>query len=133
VLFCERLAQSRVTTLVLVPSLLTQLLELKTSALETLDTLVCSGESLSVDLIRRVKARYPRVRLYNFYGSSEVNGDVTAGVCSDSNNVAQLEHSLVGRPIWNTRYTCWMRGAVRYRWGWWERSTSVGRELREGI
>jgi amino acid adenylation domain-containing protein len=102
-LFARQIAQFKVTTLVLVPSLLAHLVEIELFALESIEVLICSGERLAPDLIQRVKKRYPRIRLLNFYGSSEVNGDATALDCAELPDALDLERSVIGRPIANMR------------------------------
>src|SRR5262249_50117914 len=100
-LFAKRVEQFGVSNLVVVPSLLGHLLEVEASGLDEVETLICSGERLAPELIRRVKTAYPQVRLFNFYGSSEVNGDSTALECSVE--METPDRSIIGRPISNTR------------------------------
>ena len=100
----ETLAATRVTRVVLVPSLLDALLENEpdlASRLGTIELWTCSGEALSVDLLRRFRAALPRARLLNLYGSSEVAADVT---CCDTAelDLATLDSVPIGRPISNT-------------------------------
>ncbi|WP_338861601.1 non-ribosomal peptide synthase/polyketide synthase [Mycetohabitans rhizoxinica] len=100
-LFARRLRQAGVSHLVIVPSLLRALLEGEADQLGMLRMLICSGERLAPELARRVVAIWPKIQLLNFYGSSEVNGDVT---CYEYGSVKQVPpQAIIGRPISNTR------------------------------
>lgn len=100
--FCRILVASGVSNLIVVPSLLRLLLDNDTAVFANIRTLVCSGEKLTEDLIHEVKKRYPRIRLFNFYGSSEINGDSIVFECA-SEDASPSGRSVIGRPIWNTR------------------------------
>jgi surfactin family lipopeptide synthetase C len=98
--FLERLAQEQVTRVVVVPSLLRVLLEMKKdlgSALPRLREWFVSGEELGEELWERFQERVPGGRLVNLYGSSEVAGDATWYELEAGSGVA------IGRPIANTR------------------------------
>ena len=91
-----------VTWIVLVPSLLKALLDRPQAIaqrLKTLRTVIVSGEALTAELVGAFRSVFPTVRLVNFYGSSEVAGDVTAF------DTAKMEVSdpaapvPIGRPI----------------------------------
>ncbi|SME90659.1 amino acid adenylation domain-containing protein [Tistlia consotensis] len=72
--------ERRVTRLVLVPSLLRIWLDGLPDLGERLASLrvcVSSGEALPAELAARFRARLPRCRLLNLYGSSEVSADAT--------------------------------------------------------
>ncbi|WP_051711496.1 non-ribosomal peptide synthetase [Andreprevotia chitinilytica] len=97
------LAQQRITNLTVVPVLLRVLSEMPTTALASLRTLVCSGELLPAELSQRFKQAHPHVRLFNFYGSSEVNGDSTALEYADEAALGDANRALIGKPIANTR------------------------------
>ncbi|MGD7321660.1 amino acid adenylation domain-containing protein [Ralstonia pseudosolanacearum] len=99
--FARRLRQTGVSHLVVVPSLLKYLLQSGEPRLDGLRTLVCSGERLAPELARQCLAAYPQVRLLNFYGSSEVNGDATFYRYAGPEHVPA--HSVIGRPIANTQ------------------------------
>ncbi len=91
------LARHRVTRLTLVPSLLGLLLA-RASDLASLRVCVCSGEALPRALANHFYEVLPQASLWNFYGSSEANGDsVAARVERDDLPVS------IGRPIWNTQ------------------------------
>ncbi|MDF0733008.1 amino acid adenylation domain-containing protein [Pseudomonas entomophila] len=99
--FGRQVAASGVDHLVVVPSLLKHLVASDMHGLEALATLVCSGERLAPELAERFAARYPRTRLLNFYGSSEVNGEASFFDYRDATPVCA--HSIIGRPIANMR------------------------------
>ena len=97
----EALAKHRVTRLVLVPSLLSAMLDAEQeigSRLPHLKYWICSGEAISQDLIRRFREIAPDRILLNLYGSSEVSADVT---CYDTREMRLDEPVSVGRPIAN--------------------------------
>ncbi len=100
--FSRILVASGVSNLIVVPSLLRLFLDSDSAIFANIRTLICSGEKLTQDLIHKVKERYPRIRLFNFYGSSEVNGDSIVFECV-SEEASPSGRSVVGRPIWNTR------------------------------
>ncbi len=87
------------TRLVLVPSLLTLLLEEVADAgtkLASLRFCTVSGEELSATLASRFKQLLPDCRLLNLYGSTEVSGDVT---CFDFSTDQMTERVSVGQAI----------------------------------
>ena len=79
------------TRLIVVPSLLNVLLEYFSSEkkeIESLRFVICSGESLSPDLVRRFFQISPKnCQLLNLYGSTEVMADVTFEVFSSSDDL----------------------------------------------
>jgi amino acid adenylation domain-containing protein len=99
----EALADARVTRIVLVPSLLSALLnslgDLQ-SRLPDLALWVTSGEPLMAELARRFRKTLPGRTLLNLYGSSEVSADVTCAEITRSGPEAPIS---IGRPIANTR------------------------------
>ncbi|WP_338910464.1 amino acid adenylation domain-containing protein [Mycetohabitans rhizoxinica] len=100
-LFARRLRQTGVTHLVIVPSLLKCFLEKEKNQLDRLRVLICSGERLAPELARQVIATWPSIQLFNFYGSLEVNGDVTSYQYGRVDQI--LPQGVIGRPIANTR------------------------------
>src|SRR6185437_4984210 len=71
-----------VTTLHFVPSMLAAFLEEPDlSACRSLRRLLCSGEALPPDAVRRCLDRLPWVELHNLYGPTEAAVDVTAWPC----------------------------------------------------
>jgi amino acid adenylation domain-containing protein len=92
----------RISSLVLVPSLLACLLQSeRAGALAHLDILISSGESLPRRVADATLERFAALRLFNFYGSSEVSADSTAFECSL--HAAPATGSIIGRPIANTQ------------------------------
>ncbi|MCG1043638.1 amino acid adenylation domain-containing protein, partial [Mycetohabitans sp. B8] len=100
-LFARQVRQTGVSHLVVVPSLLKSFLEGAKEQLDRLRILVCSGERLAPELARQAVATWPSIRLLNFYGSSEVNGDVTFYEYGSMDPV--LPQAVIGRPIANTQ------------------------------
>jgi amino acid adenylation domain-containing protein len=99
----ETLAAHGVTRIVLVPSLLTLLLDSVPDLdrrVPELKLWITSGEAITAELARRLEERLPGATLLNLYGSSEVAGDVTSYVIRTSRS---LERIPIGRPIANTR------------------------------
>ena len=91
----------RVTRLVVVPSLLSALLELEPAILDRLPVRrwTTSGEALRASLVRRFGERLTRSGLLNLYGSSEVAADAT---CWEV-RLRGEDSPAIGRPIANTR------------------------------
>ncbi|NTG05521.1 non-ribosomal peptide synthetase, partial [Rhizobium rhizogenes] len=96
------LASSGATRIVLVPSLLSVLLEMENlgQRLPKLRYWTSSGEALSASLVERFYRLLPGRVLLNLYGSSEASGDSTALEISPSLDVTTAS---IGRPIDNTR------------------------------
>jgi amino acid adenylation domain-containing protein len=106
--FCAGLQYHHVNLLVVVPSLLKLLVSQapisqnrQDHALSSIRTLICSGERLTPELARQVSENYPSLRLLNFYGSSEINGDAIWHEYDAALGVP--EASVIGRPIANSR------------------------------
>ena len=97
------LSEHRVTRLVVVPSLLSALLDAEPQIANRLPYLkywISSGETISNDLIRRFREIAPDRILLNLYGSSEVSADVA---CYDTQEMHAEGPVLIGRPIANTQ------------------------------
>ena len=95
----------KVERLVLVPSLLRSILMvLRAGQLDRLTTWVCSGEPLSAQLARDFFDHFndETHKLCNFYGSTEVMGDVTYHVLSSASEVKQMTKVPIGRAVDNT-------------------------------
>lgn len=90
-------ADRKITRLTVVPSLLEALLDTP-SPLVGLRHLICSGEALERSLADRFHAVLPHVKLWNYYGSSEVNGDSLAALVRPDEGPVPI-----GRPISDTR------------------------------
>jgi amino acid adenylation domain-containing protein len=98
----DRLAEHRVTRLLVVPSVLSAVLEYVPDVGERLPDLrlcVSSGEPLLPGLAVRFGRHLPHCRLLNLYGSTEVSADAVAHLVRESHGGAALEELPVGRPI----------------------------------
>jgi acyl carrier protein len=67
-------------------------------SLVKLQALICSGEALPRGLADRLVTLLPGISLWNFYGSSEVNGDSVATLVKPGDAAIPI-----GAPIWNTQ------------------------------
>lgn len=99
----------KIERLVLVPTLLKSLLtylSLKSdsSLLRNLKTWVCSGETLPVSLANEFYDYFAEDEhiLCNFYGSTEIMGDVTYFVCKRKKQLELYVNVPIGYPIFNT-------------------------------
>ncbi|XP_012260082.2 mycosubtilin synthase subunit C [Athalia rosae] len=107
--FIELLEKKKIERLVLVPSLLRTLLmyldmQEDKQLLAKLKLWVCSGETLVVSLAEKFLARFPSGdhTLANFYGSTEVMGDVTYYLVNHPKQLQGLDKVPIGRPLDNT-------------------------------
>lgn len=109
----ERLVQAletyKIERLVLVPTLLRTLLmylplKNKPNLLHRLKIWVCSGESLPVSLANEFFDYFHEGThiLCNFYGSTEIMGDVTYFVCKGKQQLLPYEKVPIGYPVNNT-------------------------------
>ena len=99
----DTLSTTRVTRIVLVPSLLRLLLDSVPNVGAKLSRLrfwVTSGEPITSELVRRFANALPDATLVNLYGSSEVAADVTSYVIERDRPLVRIP---IGRPIDNTR------------------------------
>lgn len=97
------LARARVTRIVLVPTLLSVLLEHAAdlgSRVPMLKLWTASGEYLSVELTKRFLSACPEAVLLNLYGSSEVAGDA---IFYEVGDITGLSTIPIGKPIANTQ------------------------------
>jgi non-ribosomal peptide synthetase component F len=99
-----------VTRIILVPSLLTVLLEylsIQNKKMTNLRFIICSGETLSPNLIESFFDTFEsNCQLLNLYGSTEVMADVTFEVFSsrDDLNIKCIDgRTSIGKPIDNMR------------------------------
>ncbi|XP_030763883.1 uncharacterized protein LOC115888328 [Sitophilus oryzae] len=99
----------QIERLVLVPSLLRSLLlylnlQKNRKALRSLKTWVCSGETLAVSLAEEFFQHFEENhhQLCNFYGSTEIMGDVTYHVINAAHQLRHAEKVPIGLPIDNT-------------------------------
>ncbi|XP_018568645.1 uncharacterized protein LOC108908938 [Anoplophora glabripennis] len=103
------LDEYKIERLVLVPSLLKSLLiflEIRKNkmALRNLKLWVCSGETLPVSLAEEFFKYFPENQhlLCNFYGSTEIMGDVTFHVVSGLQQLKHQSRVPIGLPVDNT-------------------------------
>ncbi|WP_415046864.1 amino acid adenylation domain-containing protein [Gordonia sp. (in: high G+C Gram-positive bacteria)] len=85
-----------------VPSLAFTLATTAPQACAGVSRWVLSGEPLSADVVRTVRAASPHAQIVNSYGSSEVVGDVTVADLADE-DVDRTESASIGRPVPGTR------------------------------
>lgn len=104
------LINHNVTRIILVPSLLSIILEylsIQNKKIKSLRFIICSGETLSPNLIESFFDLYQRnCKLINLYGSTEVMGDVTYEIFSSRNdlNIKCIDgRTSIGTPIDNMR------------------------------
>jgi amino acid adenylation domain-containing protein len=94
------LAEERITVAHFVPSMLRVLLDEKgLDACDALRRVVCSGEALPAELVRRFHKHF-RAELQNLYGPTEAAIDVTSWTCARADDAATVP---IGRPIANTQ------------------------------
>lgn len=103
------LQKYEIERLVLVPTLLKSLLmylsqQKEASLLRKLRIWVCSGEILSISLANEFYEYFAETEhiLCNFYGSTEVMGDVTCFVCENKKQLKPYVNVPIGCPIFNT-------------------------------
>jgi len=90
-----------VTRVHFVPSMLEIFLDrIEPGACPSLTQVVCSGEALSSEVVRRCHEKLPHVRLSNLYGPTEAAVDVTAWECRADR---QQDRVPIGIPISNVR------------------------------
>lgn len=99
----------KIERLVLVPSLLKSLLvylsmKNDSNLLRDLKIWICSGETLPVSLANEFYNYFAENEhiLCNFYGSTEVMGDVTYYVCKGKQQLEPFVNVPIGYPIFNT-------------------------------
>jgi amino acid adenylation domain-containing protein len=96
----ELIVQQKITVLHFVPSMLQVFLEQpRLDGCSDLRLVICSGETLSVDLQERFFARFD-AELHNLYGPTEASIDVTSWACERRSNRRSVP---IGRPIANTQ------------------------------
>jgi amino acid adenylation domain-containing protein len=91
-----------ISTLHFVPSMLRVFLEAPEAAgcAATVKRVICSGEALPAELVRRFFERLPGVELHNLYGPTEAAVDVTYWACEPGDRRGLVP---IGRPVANTR------------------------------
>lgn len=104
----ELLEEYKIERLVLVPTLLRSLLLYlplqNKQLLYNLRIWVCSGEPLQLSLAKEFFDYFEEGvhQLCNFYGSTEVMGDVTYFVCESKKQLSNFEKVPIGYPLDNT-------------------------------
>ncbi|MES1240893.1 MAG: non-ribosomal peptide synthase/polyketide synthase, partial [Acidobacteriota bacterium] len=96
----QTIREEGITTLHFVPSMLRVFLDAPGVEPAGLRRVICSGEALPADLVRRFHEILPGVELHNLYGPTEAAVDVTAWLCADG--VEDKASIPIGRPIANT-------------------------------
>lgn len=91
----------QITVIHFVPSMFGIFLEYATQEkCKSLAHIVCSGEALPMQMVRKFKEIFKTVRLHNYYGPTEAGIDVTAIDLTESN--LQNETVSIGSPVANT-------------------------------
>ncbi|MEV8375653.1 amino acid adenylation domain-containing protein [Kribbella sp. NPDC056861] len=92
------IARHRVTHLLTVPSLADVLVrhDDASTALASIRYWISSGETLTQSTANSMQTAAPQAELHNFYGSTEVTGDGTTAVITDTKNTS------IGGPVANT-------------------------------
>ncbi|KAK1116591.1 hypothetical protein K0M31_018273 [Melipona bicolor] len=106
--FISVLEKYKIQRLVLVPSLLHSMLmylslRTKDDVLRSLRLWICSGETLPVSLADQFFATFENGNkiLANFYGSTEIMGDVTYHLLSNRKQLQNIEKVPIGKPLDN--------------------------------
>ncbi|TFY88193.1 amino acid adenylation domain-containing protein [Pseudomonas nabeulensis] len=98
---CEVIEAEQITTLHFVPSMLDVFLAHgDVRQARGLVRVMCSGEALPGNVVRRFKQQLPGIGLYNLYGPTEAAVDVTAWNCA---RPEAPDNTPIGKPIANTR------------------------------
>ncbi|CAH1280253.1 unnamed protein product [Diabrotica balteata] len=107
--FVNVLENYKIERLILVPSLLRNLLTFlqmrkEDLFLRNLKTWVCSGETLVVSLVEEFFKYFPQneYQLCNFYGSTEIMGDVTYHSITNPEQLKHMNKVPIGAPLDNT-------------------------------
>lgn len=100
----QAIKKEKVTFMGVVPALLRMLFEgdkKHDSAFDQLKYISCSGEPMQVDLYQKIKSLLPNVRLFNDYGSTEMNA---VGYSEITDESTQSKNFPIGKPISNVHY-----------------------------
>ncbi len=96
----ETIRRHGITTVHFVPSMLQTFLDSgRAGECGSLSRVICSGEALSGQIVRRFKECLPHCSLQNLYGPTEAAVDVTAWSCDGENPPDNIP---IGKPIANT-------------------------------
>jgi len=108
--FIEILLQHKISRIVLVPTLLTIIvdhLSKERKSLPDLKIVVCSGETLNVTLINKFfSTTKGNIKLMNFYGSTEIMADATYEVFNSVDDIPGSvvdDRTSIGKPIANMK------------------------------
>ncbi|KOY00806.1 non-ribosomal peptide synthetase [Pseudomonas nunensis] len=97
----EVIQSERITTLHFVPSMLDVFLAAgDVNECKGLVRVMCSGEALPGQLVRRFKLQLPGTELHNLYGPTEAAVDVTAWNCAGPDTP---DSTPIGKPVANTQ------------------------------
>jgi amino acid adenylation domain-containing protein len=97
----EIIKRERITVLHFVPPMLHAFLDTPgVGGCGDVKRVICSGETLPVDLMNRFFARMPQSELHNLYGPTEAAVDVSFWRCQPNE---QLHSVPLGRPVANTQ------------------------------
>ncbi|XP_015117736.1 uncharacterized protein LOC107041628 [Diachasma alloeum] len=106
--FINTLEKHKIQRLVLVPSLLQSMLmylDIRNDIemLKSLRLWICSGETLSQSLAQKFFTKFSTFKhtLANFYGSTEVMGDVTYHLLNEPSQLKDIQKVPIGRPLDN--------------------------------
>ncbi|MFO0648270.1 MAG: amino acid adenylation domain-containing protein [Polyangiales bacterium] len=104
--FVGALRAMEATRITVVPSILAALVRRVPSLAEALPALrlwISSGEALSVELLRALRASHPGATVVNLYGSTEVTGDATGAVFAPGDPLPQgavpIGHAIAGAEL----------------------------------
>ena len=82
----------------------------------TVQRLFCSGEALPLELAARCSRVFPQAAIYNLYGPTE------AAIVSPHGGRTEIWErsgvSRLGGRLRTRKYTSWIEGGSRCRWGW---------------
>ncbi|HSU17578.1 non-ribosomal peptide synthetase [Longimicrobium sp.] len=98
----ETIRRERVTTLHFVPTMLAVLVQEPEFAASCPDLkrVVCGGEPLPAELVKRFHQHLPNTQLFNVYGPTEAAVDVTEWSCAADD---ERDRIPIGRPMANVR------------------------------
>ena len=106
-LFSDRLRAERVTRLTGAPSFFNAILGPSVDTaprLPCLKMVFCSGETLSLSTMKRLRYAFPTCSLFNLYGATETSGDCASYMFSeDSKSSIQNESVPIGTALVGTR------------------------------
>lgn len=97
------LLRERVTMVHFVPSMLEQFLEYaqrRKWQFPDLQYVICSGEALLAEQVKKAKKLLKNTEIYNLYGPTECTIDVSYYRCTGKESQIPI-----GRPVWNTHLT----------------------------